>query len=505
VVCAYLSATSLDGLRLFYAQAAGGNGVLQFIPAGAAGSNLIVGIQDTPGAFPPAVAAILNGAHFNVAFTALRPEDAQFVFFRTANAVAGGGFAYNPGCAVNGIPILSSFSNTNNVSVSCFGVSGADPISGFAIPPSTAISLGAEPVVLFYNTNGNLSQGALPTNILSKTATKFFSGQFGSSQSVFGPSVVNTVMSEIQREPLSGAYNAFEFQVVHARDGNSSDFQEQLNAAGLNPIPPAPAGCFVGGTPFAACTNPMFINSGVNSFRFRAISSSEMVKAVNGTTVVPTPNPDRLGYAFYGLQNFFILGSHLKYLTLQGMDPLYPLYAVNNGLWGVCGGAINAGGGSTFKCTTTLPSFDHIIDGNYRTWSILRAVVNTAAPLPPPLVNVLIQATQDQAAFALKNPAMGGIAAPNVVINVLADFVPTFFYPGGAQAQFFNLFRSHYSISGVQANNGTTSPVTGYCSPAQAPPNCFEAGGDMAGVGYWIISDQTYFNLTSSEVLTHIE
>jgi hypothetical protein len=132
-------------------------------------------------------------------------------------------------------------------------------------------------------------------------------------------------------------------------------------------------------------------------------------------------------------------------------------------------------------------------------------VVNTAAPLPPPLVNVLIQASQDQAAFALKNPAMGGIAAPNVVINVLADFVPTFYYPGGAQTQFFNLFRSHYSISGVNANNGTGSPVTGYCAAGQVPPNCVEAGGDMAGVGYWIISDQAYFATVGGEVLTHIE
>lgn len=310
-------------------------------------------------------------------------------------------------------------------------------------------------------------------------------------------------MSEIQREPLSGAYNAFEFQVVHARDGNSSDYTEgDAPVPPAPPIPPVPAACFVPPAPFVPCTNPMFINSGVNSVRYRATSTGEMVKAVNGTTVVPTVNPDRLGYAFYGLQHFFLPpgASHLKYLTLQGMDPLYPSYAANNGLWGSCAGAINAGGGSTFTCTTTLPSFDHIIDGNYRVWQILRGVVNTAAPLPPALVTTLIQASQDQAAFALLNPAQGGIAAPGLIINALADFVPTFNYPGGAQTQFFKLFRSHYAISGVDANDGTNAA---FCAADQPP--CVEEGGDMAGVGYWIISDQAYFATTGNEVLTHIE
>lgn len=194
VVCTYLAATSIDGLRLFYAQGAAGNGILNFA-TGAAPGNLIQGLIDTDPVVPAAVAALINGAHFNVAFTALRPEDAQFVYFRTALAPGAGGFNYNPGCAVNGTPILSSFSNTNNVSVSCFRISGTDPISTLAIPPSKAISIGAEPVILFYNTNGNLGAAGgppLPTNILSKTATKFFSGEFGSSQSVFGPNVVNS-------------------------------------------------------------------------------------------------------------------------------------------------------------------------------------------------------------------------------------------------------------------------------------------------------------------------
>jgi hypothetical protein len=305
-------------------------------------------------------------------------------------------------------------------------------------------------------------------------------------------------MSEIQREPLSGTYNAFEFQVVHARDGNSSDYQEMNGPVS---IAPAPVLCFVPPAPFVPCTNPMFINSGSNSFRYRATSTAEMVQAVNGTTPFPTVNPDRLGYAFYGLQTFYIPASHLKYLKLQGLDPLYPMYSINNGLFGTCIGAINT---ASLKCTTTLPSFDRVIDGDYRVWSVLRAVVNTAPPFPPALVQTLIQSTQDHQAFALLNPGLSGIGAPNTLIQSFADFVPTFYYPGGGQVQFFKMFRSHYGISGVDANNGTNLPTT-FCAADQVAPNCFEEGGDMAGVGYQIISDQIYFNITGSEVLTHIE
>jgi hypothetical protein len=249
----------------------------------------------------------------------------------------------------------------------------------------------------------------------------------------------------------------------------------------------------------------MFINSGRNSFRYRAIGTGEMIKAVNGTTTVATAQTDRLGYAFYSLGSFYITGSHLKYLQLQGVDGLYPSYAANNGAFGTCSGDINAGGGSTFKCTTTLPSFDHIRDGSYRVWSSLRAIVNTTAPLPPAAVNTLLQAAQDQAAFALNNPASSGISAPNTVITAIADFVPNFFYPGGVQTPYLGVFRSHYSISGVGANNGTGSPTTGFCAADQAPPNCIEEGGDMAGVAFQIVTDQAFFNLTTSELLTQIE
>lgn len=496
IVCAYLSVDSLVGQRLFFAQGASGNGTLQFV-TGTAASNLIAGFLDSDATVPGPVAALINGTHFNVAFTDIRPEDGQYAFFRTANSPANGGFGYNSGCLVAGTPIWSSFSNTN-AQVDCFRISGTDPISGTAIPSSKTVPLGASPILPFINTNGNLGSGTLPTNILAKTAEKFFSGQLGSSQSIFGTSVVAAVMSEIQREPLSGTYNTFEFQLVHARDGSAGDSTQEKSGSGT--ISPTPAQCFVGGSAFTSCTNPMYINSGVNSIRYRAIGTGEMIKAVNGTTTVPTTNPDRLGYGFYSLGSFFISGSHLKYLTLQGVDGLYSNYDTS-GLFGTCSGDINT---SNFQCTTKLPNFTNIANGNYRVWSSLRAVVNTSAPLPPAAATTLFKAAQDQAAYALNNPSLSGESCSACNISAIADFVPNFYYPGGVETAYLKVFRSHYGVSGVAANDGTSGP-SAFCAADQAAPNCIEEGGDMAGVAFQIISDQQYFNATGSELVTQIE
>jgi hypothetical protein len=497
--CAYLSVDSVVGLRLFFAQGSTGNGTLQFTSGTAAG-NLIAGIADTAATVPSAIASAINGAHFSFAATDIRPEDGQYAFFRAANASSSGGFGYNPNCLVAGTPIWSSFSNTN-AQVDCFRISGTDPISGDTIPSSKTIPLGAAPVIVFLNTNGNLSGGTLPTNILSKTAEKFFSGQIGSSQSVFGSSVVNAVLSEIQREPTSGTYNTFEFQLVHARDGSAGDGTQELTGFTGSTISPTPAQCFVGGAAFTACTNPMYINSGVNSIRYRAIGTGEMIKAVNGTTAIPTTNPDRLGYAFYSLGSFYITGSHLKYLTLQGIDPLYPSYYANNGLFGTCSGAINT---ANFQCTSTLPNFANVVNGNYRVWSAYRWVVNTSAPTPPALVTTLLEASQDQAAYALLNPTLGGISTANTNITSVADFVPNSYYPSGTQTAYLPVFRSHYAISGVDGNNGTNGP-SAFCAADQTGPNCTEEGGDMAGVVFQITTDQVYYATTGSELLTQIE
>jgi hypothetical protein len=178
------------------------------------------------------------------------------------------------------------------------------------------------------------------------------------------------------------------------------------------------------------------------------------------------------------------------------VDGLYGNYDTS-GLFGTCTGTIPGG---NFTCTTKLPSFAHLIDGSYRVWSNYRWVAPPNLPAGDIRMQVLT-AGLDQAHFAITNPGNngGGItcssATPPCNIKAVADFVPP---------QDFPVFRSHYPLGSVAANNGTNPPNT-FCASDQVSPNCFEEGGDMAGVAYFKITDVQLFNATGAEFLTNIE
>jgi hypothetical protein len=533
VVCAYLSVDSVVGLRLYFAQGSGGdwngtgstgNGTLHFITGTAVG-NVIAGFPDTDPSVPCAVASAIDSnsadtckasspVPFNVAMTDVRPEDGQF-----ANGRASQTFGYNTGSAVCGPnPVLSSYSATNG-QVCSFNVNtfaGAttpptitDPSSGLTVPPAQTYTFGAAPIIIFGNNNSTGLGGTgctYPTNILSKTAAKLWSGQIGTGQQAFGPNVCNAQLSVNQREPTSGTYNTFEFQLVHARDGNSSDTQEENSAnniaivgnppSGNCPTPPA-----VFTSPYT-CTNPVVLSSGQNSVRLRAIGTGEMVNAVNGTVANLPPYSDRLGYAFYSLGSFFSsANAHVQYFTLQGVDGLYAAYNTS-GVFGVCAGSIPAG---TYNCSTPLPSFPHIQDGSYRVWSAYRWVAPPSLPSTDIRMQVLT-AGADQAHYALTNPGNAGISCNGTgsttyggpcFIKAIADFVAP---------QDLKVFRSHYPLtvigpSGIDANNGTSAT---FCAADQSTCG-LEEGGDMAGVAFFVITDVQYFNATGGELLTNIE
>jgi hypothetical protein len=518
VVCAYLVVDSIVGVRLYSAQGANGdwtgtaftgNGTLHFTPSAATCGNLIAGFPDNAvGCTVPAdvVAAInsngsANPIGFNVAMTDVRPEDAQF-----ANGRVSVTFGYGGAGACGPNPFLSSFSATN-AQVCKFNISGSDPVSGLAIPAFGTYTFGAAPEVIFGNNNGTMGGAGCtyPTNILSKTVSKIWSGQIGTSQQFFGPGVCNARMAVMQREAPSGTYTVFDFQMVHARDGNSGDFQEENGANNVAIVGNPPSGnCPTPPAAFTApytCTNPLVLDSGQNSIRFRVVGTGEMVKAVNGTTanLPPAGWNDRIGYAFYSLGTFFSAAdANVRYFTLQGVDGLYGNYDTA-GAFGTCTGNIPA---NTFQCTTKLPSFAHLIDGSYRVWSNYRWMAPPNLPATDIRIQVL-NAGQDQAHFALANPGVngGGITCSSCNIKAIADFVPAVDFP---------LFRSHYplgsaGVTPADANNGTTSPVTGFCAADQVSPNCFEEGGDVAGVVFFKVTDVQLFNATGNELLTNIE
>src|SRR5579862_1610258 len=113
-VCAYLSVDSVVGQRLFLGQAASGNATLNLTSAAetTAGANKVSFLKDTATTgLPSAVYSILNGKHFNVAFTDIRPEDGQYAYGRAACNRAGttdvSCFGYGPAGGI-GTAILRS-------------------------------------------------------------------------------------------------------------------------------------------------------------------------------------------------------------------------------------------------------------------------------------------------------------------------------------------------------------------------------------------------------------
>jgi len=171
-------------------------------------------------------------------------------------------------------------------------------------------------------------------------------------------------------------------------------------------------------------------------------------------------------------------------------DPLYPNFATSGGSFPSCTGYLNTA--PAFSCTGTLPTFDNIKNGAYRVWSTIRAVIyqSYTAPASGPSVYQLIQAAQDQAHVNIQD------MVPSVYCSNSACSSTTVGMPS---------FRSHYPVSGKSANNGTTSPSTGYCASDQTAPNCIEEGGDMAGKPFYNIQDQEFYSLTGNELLTWIQ
>jgi hypothetical protein len=524
VICVFLSVDSIVGQRLYYAQGPSGtgNGTLSFNDNGNVGQKKVAGINDSTTTVPPGVTAAINGLHFTHAYTDIRPEDGQYAVSRAAAAqpppYAPGPFGYDPSSLVVGTRVYSSFSNTF-AQVSPYNIAGNDPFSGQPVLVSSTIPIGAAPVLVLVNDNISLGNA---TNILSKTAAKVFSGQIGNPQAIFGSTVVpsaNLGISQIQREPLSGTYNTFEFQVVHARDGSTDDTMERSTVApsgsGLIDPTPTTSGCPGGGlTPPVAfttgqlgCTNPVFINSQNNSIRYRAIGTGEMINAVQNnlgtenTLVIGNFLGDNIGFAFYSFGGEWSPAKNdLKYLQLQGVDALYANYGssgwATSGHFPTCTGAILPAP-STLQCPGLLPTFSNILNGSYRAWIVQRAIVPTAPAYAATtaLVETVITQAQDQSAYALKNPVASGSS-----ITYIADWVPI---PNSnnsvaAYAPFtLGLFRSHYPLTLAAGTfNPNNATVTSYCTSDQIAAGftapCPEDGGDMAGVAYQIRTDQLY-------------
>ncbi len=90
-VCVYLSVDSVVGQRLYLGVGSGGNGTIQLGAAQTtAGANAVAYLHDicaggpNCAGLPVNIFNSVNGAHFNMAFSDIRPEDAQYAYDRAA-------------------------------------------------------------------------------------------------------------------------------------------------------------------------------------------------------------------------------------------------------------------------------------------------------------------------------------------------------------------------------------------------------------------------------------
>jgi hypothetical protein len=97
-------------------------------------------------------------------------------------------------------------------------------------------------------------------------------------------------------------------------------------------------------------------------------------------------------------------------------------------------------------------------------------------------------------------------AAQDIAQSTVHDFLP-YQYCADLACSTQNLalpvFRSHYNVSNVFANNGTSPGFVAANAPASAAG--LESGGDMAGSIFNRQTDLDYFALTGNEFLTWIE
>ena len=479
VVCYFASVDSIVGVRAYFAHATVS---LAAGLVGTAGANLVP-LIGTDGTLPQSIYNIVNNSLLTAANTDIRPEDAKFATMRTlttlgaqvtGRAVTGLGY-HGTGGGI-GTAIKSSQSATVANPVDFSMVNGdPDPIVGATNPWREYIDLpiGAAPVMVVVNVSnvatGHLGDGTI-TNINRFILAKVLEGKithirdlgYTATPVENNPPTYNyppttppdEPLHVFIREPLSGTYNTMEFSIPNSLEIDATTFTVgQVNGQETG-VTPSNTGCTV--TP---CTvesgNPLW-HIGPNGYtRGRAIGTGEMVTAVNGTA-------DGIGYAFWGLGNFQGK-TNLKYLTVDGVDPLYSGPASNPGGVGVLPGCTLTGGLAT-SCPV-IP-FPNIINGTYPIWSKYRMLYD-------PTVSSTIASAITLYAQNASNPA-------GSALGVIGDMLP---------AYAMQVFHSHYAQV-VEDSGVAIGPNNGFKTGVP------ETGGDMGGAVLTIQSELDFINDT---------
>jgi hypothetical protein len=402
----------------------------------AAGSNLLPGITDTP--LPEVIRAAVNGKHFTFAATDIRPEDAKFASNRLFQPCGAPmyrqpfdlgyrltyGLGYATGTTGVGLKINSAFS-AGAFNVLDFALAGTDPISGNTVPNFAVTPIGAQPIVVAVAPVTDTAGIAGASDINGFTLALFYEGVLGRATDLAGVTNANAVVTLV-REPLSGTYNTFEYSVP-----NSSQFHTSQDDNFCN-----------GSAVFSQTMNAPSANSAVvGAARKRVIGTGEMINTLNGTS----GTIDMLGYAFWSDANFHNK-TNIKYLTVNGVDPLLDSYGSSGGVAytpGLLPQATPAAGTPPL----TAVSFKNLAAGDYPIWSAVRVV---SLPSDAGVANL--------------------VTASHTVDATQHDYIPL---------SSLKVWHSHfplYGVTGANANGSSINTANDLCNGGSA-----EAGGDAGG------------------------
>jgi len=464
VVCFFVVVDSIVGVRSYQARAT------VSLPAG------LVGVADAgivpllgfsgPGGtaetLPANIQSIVNGAVINVGITDIRPEDAKFATMRALTAYgtqvtgrSATGVGYGPFPLGTTIQSSQSGGIANPVDFA-IDPGDTDPInSSVPVRHYAESGTGAAPVMVFANQqntgSGHFGDGNY-TNINRFVLANVLSGNESHIRAI--ATVAGEADAGIHvfiREPLSGTYSTMEWCVPNSREvsGDPSWGVGAVSGQESN-INPSNNSCTT-----KPCTvesgNPLwhiFANGGT---RGRVVGSGDMVTAVNNTA-------DGFGYSFWNFSSYQGK-SHIKYLTVDGVDPLYSGPNDNPNGVGVFPQCTVNGSGQVTSCPQL--TFPNIVNGTYPIWSKYRLMYD---PTDSTNIATAVVAYAQEAA----NPGGG-----NPGSGILTDFLP---------ATKLQVFRSHYAQV-VRDNGIAYGPNNGLKSGVP------ETGGDAGGAVFTVQSE----------------
>ncbi len=448
-IYSYMSLDSVLGDRGFFeVDSSGTAGYVQglTVAAGTAGANKLcypssgtcTSFGDSATGLAQSVITALNGQHWFVAGTDIRPEDAKYATYRALQPCGQAivrqpfdfisrfayGLGYGPGPVGTAI---SSFYSSTVFHVLDFNITGNDPITSNPVPGYTVSTVGAQPIVVAVGPSTGTDIGAATDAPLS-VLEAFYTGVLGRVRDLVVGSTSDRAITTLVREPLSGTFNTFEWSAVNNSQFHGS--QEYLNCSGTGVL-----------------SNPMNLESmngnlgtgGTQlAFRRRAIGTGEMVKEI----VAASSTDNRLGYFFWSAGNAApFSATNGKYLTVNGVDPLTNGYT----------DGIMPGVDAAHPITNV--TFKYLNQGDYPIWSALRLVSNS--PTPAGVTNL--------------------IAAAQTLNTTQYDFIPL---------SKLNVWHSHFQYYGLNLLNVADGTTINPATPGDlcnTPGALAEAGGDVGG------------------------